>query len=346
MQSPHDQLFHYAFGQPDNAADLLRSTLPEAIAAEIDWSTLVRCDARLTDDEDEGLFADLVFRVTVAGTDSFLLTLLEHKSRPRRFTPLQVLRYELRLWELHRREHPEATSLPPILAVVVHHGRTPWQGPRSLRELIAVDHLPPAMASAVLRQQPDFTFHLDDLATQTEAQLTSRVASVLGQLALLCMQFLRDADEEEAEAALRRWRGLLATLHAAAEARDAFVTLIEYIATITDLRRGRLQRIFAAVHPDAEDTVMQTYGRLQREALQEGLAQGRAEGEARGKAEGEAKGKAERGAEILLGQLTARFGHLDTVTTTRVRSAEPAEIERWAIAVLTAPTLAAVFAPA
>ncbi len=335
MQSPHDQLFHYAFGKPENAADLLRSTLPAAIVAQIDWSTLERCDARLTDEEDEGVYADLLFRVMVAGTPAFLLTLLEHKAYPTRFSPLQLLRYELRFWESYRREHAGATSLPPIIAVVVHHGPSPWQGPRSLRELIDVEHLPPAMASAVLRHQPDLTFHLDDLAVQSEAHLTSRVASVLGQLALLCMQHLRDADEDEAEAALRRWRGLLATLHAATEARDAFVTLIEYIATVTDLRRGRLQRIFAAVHPDAADTVMQTYGRLQREALQEGLAQGRAEGEARGQAEGRA--------EILLGQLTARFGQLDEATKAQIQNAAPAEIEQWAIAVLSAPSLAAVF---
>jgi hypothetical protein len=32
--------------------------------------------------------------------------------------------------------------LPPILCVVLHHGRKPWQGPRSLREMIDVSGLP------------------------------------------------------------------------------------------------------------------------------------------------------------------------------------------------------------
>ena len=181
---------------------------------------------------------------------------------------------------------------------------------------------PPNCCAALCPQRSDLSFHLDDLATQTEAQITTRVSSLLGQMALLCMQFLRGACEDEAEAALRRWHRLLATLHAAADAQEAFLKLVDYIATITDLHPNRVQRIFAEVHPDAEQIYMKTYGRLEREALER-------------EAKGEARGKAE----ILIRQLDARFGPLAQETIVRVRAARPPDLDRWAVQVLDAQTL-------
>lgn len=323
MQSPHDQLFHYTFGQPENAADLLRSTLPAAIAAAIDWRTLTRCDTKLSDAEGDGLYADVLFTVQARGQTAYVFLLLEHKSEQDPDTAYQLLRYVVRIWDRHRSEQERAGLLPPILAVVLHHGRTPWSSARSLRELIDVGGFPEDLAAAVLDRQPDLTFHLDDLATQTEAQITARVSSLLARMALLCMQFLRGASDDAAEAALRRWHGLLARLYAAAGAQEAFLKLVEYIATITDLQRDRVRGIFAAVHPDAEQTYMKIYGRLQREAL--------ALGEARGKAEGKA--------EILLRQLEARFGPLADESILRVHTASTADLDRWAVQLLAAQTL-------
>ncbi len=330
MQSPHDQLFHYTFGQPQNAAELLRGTLPAAIVDSIDWQTLTRCDTKLTDAKSESLYADLLFKVTTRGGPAYVFILLEHKSEADSQTAYQLLRYVVRIWDRHLAENPACSTLPPILVVVLHHGRTPWRGPRSLREMIDLSGFPTEMAAEILARQPDLTFHVDDLATQTEAQITARVSSLLGAMALLCMQFLRGASEDDAEAALRRWHGLLARVHAATDAQEAFLKLVEYIATISDLHRDRVRRIFAEVHPDAEQTYMKTYGRLEREAI---------ERETRGEARGEARGKAEGKAEILLRQLDARFGSLAQETIVRVRAATPADLDRWAVQVLDAQTL-------
>jgi hypothetical protein len=84
---------------------------------------------------------------------------------------------------------------------------------------------------------------------------------------------------------------------------------------------------------------MRYYGQPLKEALQEGIAIGKAQGKAEGKAEGEAEGRAE----LLLRLLTARFGPLDEATAARVHAGTPSDVELWAIAVLSAPSLAAVF---
>ena len=65
------------------------------------------------------------------------------------------------------------------------------------------------------------------------------------------------------------------------------------------------------------------------------VAQGRAEGEARGEARGEVKGRAE----LLLKQLTLRFGPLSAAVLERVRAASIVEIDAFAERVLTAKSL-------
>lgn len=339
MQSPHDHLFHYTFGHPEHAADLLRGALPRHLADPIDWRTLTRCDAKLTDGETDSLHADLLFEVRIHERPAYLFVLLEHKSEIDPDTAFQLLRYIVRIWERHAREHP-GTALPPILTVVLHHGRTPWRGARSLRDLIDVESLPADLALGILAAQPQLAFVLHDLATLTQAEILERVSLLLPRLSLLCLQFLRDAPADEAEAALRGWRDLLRALYGADDAHDAFLQLVAYIAIITNSRPERVRRIFAEVHPDAEQIYMKYYGQPLKEAMQEGIAIGKVQGKAEGKAEGEAEGRAE----LLLRLLTVRFGPPTDATAARVHAASPSEIELWAVAVLSAPTLAAVFA--
>ena len=50
IKNPHDALFRSVFGDPDNAAELLRSILPAAITAAIDWRTLRRVEGSFVDE--------------------------------------------------------------------------------------------------------------------------------------------------------------------------------------------------------------------------------------------------------------------------------------------------------
>ncbi len=58
---------------------------------------------------------------------------------------------------------------------------------------------------------------------------------------------------------------------------------------------------------------------------------------------GEQKGRQEGKAEVLLHQLTHRFGPLGEATTDLVRKANSAELERWCINFVDARTLDDVF---
>jgi hypothetical protein len=60
---------------------------------------------------------------------------------------------------------------PFVLAVVVHHGREPWDVPTKLQECYELDALPPEVRAAVEPLLPRFEFVLFDLARMSESEL-------------------------------------------------------------------------------------------------------------------------------------------------------------------------------
>lgn len=202
IRHPHDALFRAVFGDPENAAELLRCALPEAIVAAIDWRTLRRIDASFVDEALRDHQADLLFDVESAGRRTLLYLLNEHKAYEDPFTALQLLRYVVAIWERHRREHPDERTLPPVVTVVLHHGNLPWRGPRDLRALLALDGLPEQIAE----RQPTFWFDIDDLTALDDDALQARQLSVRTLLPLLHLQRLRR--HPDTSSLLLTWRSL------------------------------------------------------------------------------------------------------------------------------------------
>lgn len=66
--------------------------------------------------------------------------------------------------------------------------------------------------------------------------------------------------------------------------------------------------------------------------------------EQRGERRGERRGRVEGRAELLLLQLTARFGAVAAEVRSRVMAAEEKALTQWGVRVLTATTLGEVFA--
>ncbi|MEO6594013.1 MAG: Rpn family recombination-promoting nuclease/putative transposase [Planctomycetota bacterium] len=115
IRHPHDALFRAALGDPERAAELLRSVLSPDLIAAIDWTSLRRIDATFIDEALRHQQADLLFAATIGGREALIYLLLEHKSGDVRFTAFQLTRYIVRIWEQFRRDLPNATHLPPIL---------------------------------------------------------------------------------------------------------------------------------------------------------------------------------------------------------------------------------------
>jgi hypothetical protein len=169
---PHDALFRAAFGRADLAASELALVLPIAVTERLDWATLEHTGGSLVDAELRHVHADMIYSVrSTDGHPALVYVLFEHQSSFDPWMPLRMLRYVVRLWEQWLREHPEASRVPLILPVVLHHSDEGWRASPELRSVLDAS---PEMLEATRALVPHFTFVLDDVSAQTLDELTQR----------------------------------------------------------------------------------------------------------------------------------------------------------------------------
>ncbi|MEC7523084.1 MAG: Rpn family recombination-promoting nuclease/putative transposase, partial [Myxococcota bacterium] len=144
--SPHDALFKRVFGDVERGGALLRSILPEDLAAVVDWSSLELRSGETVGAALRGLASDLVFSGSVDGQDVRFYLLLEHQSTPDPRMPLRMADYALRLWHPQGQPVDGRLRLSPIVPVVVYHGARPWRVPLDLGEALGTS---PTLSAAM-----------------------------------------------------------------------------------------------------------------------------------------------------------------------------------------------------
>lgn len=160
--NPHDAYFRHVLGRPANVAGELRTVLPNAVAARVDWGTMVLQPCSFVSQQLRSRYSDLLFRTRLDGHDAFVYLLVEHQSRPDALMPMRMLEYMLGIWNRYVHEHPKTDKLPAVVPLVVHaspDGRH-WNTPTELTDLIDID---PATREALGEHLPRFRILLDDL---------------------------------------------------------------------------------------------------------------------------------------------------------------------------------------
>jgi predicted transposase YdaD len=331
MQTPHDRFFRYVFADPEHATGELRTVLPAALAARLDWPSLRPLPTNFVDPELNERRADLLFSASVAGREVLLYLLLEHQSSAEAFMPLRLLNYQVRIWGDYRRDNPLARRLPPIVPIVVHHSESGWAEGVAFETLLDAEG---ALLETLRPHLPCFSFVLDDLSLARDDELRARAMSALGRVALWCLKRARGGD---LSAEFDRWRELLAEIVRAPNGGEAMVAVLRYLLEVGQTPREHLQVLSRSLGPRAEESYM-TAAQILRE---EGRREGRAEGEAKGRAEGEAKGKAQ----AILAVLEARgLAITDAQRAAVVGCTDVEQLERWVRQAATVKTAEALFA--
>jgi predicted transposase YdaD len=322
QSSPHDAVFRRVLGEPTNAASQLQAVLPAGLTGRLDLNKLTRVPGSFVDAELRWRHSDLLFTAPLEHQEAFIYILVEHQSSPDPLMAFRILRYLIRIWDRYLAEHPEATRLPAVIPLVVHHNRRPWTGPTDIRQLLDLD---PDTAEAVGDCLPQLRFLLDDLARLDEPALRARPLTPPARMTLL---LLKTAPGNPSLAAdLRRWADDLRAVLDRPDGIEDFVALVTYIETVGEIPTDELHDLFAQLGSKAEEAYMTTAEMLR--------AEGRAEGEARGRAEGEARGRAD----ALVQLLTHKFGPLPPAASERVRTASIDQLATWTTRAITADTL-------
>jgi hypothetical protein len=318
MAMPHDSLFHFTFGHPCHAAGWLRTILPAALVAAIDWATLRAAPEKVHGQQLRQLITDTVFEVALLRTGHRLFVLPEHKSYFDPETPSHMLRYSA-----HLAHNTRADGEPPVLVVpiLLCHGQTAWPDEEAPHPHL--QGLEPDAAAALEVVQPRMRLLIDDLRRCTEPELRRDGMTALAQLTLLCLRFLRDWSAAEALAALDRWGDLLVAVDRDAgppSGRKAVAAIGWYCLEVAQIPAEDLHVTFERILQRPEETIMSTAEKLRREGRTEGRC------------------------EVLLRLLTKRFGPQSTEIVSRINAAAIPELDRWVDRLLDAKTLDDVFA--
>lgn len=175
LHLPHDKLFSAAFSVPENAAALLQSQLPPAVAEAITWTELAPLPGSFVDSQFRTSHTDLLFSAPLAGQEGLIYLLFEHQSSPDPLLPLRLLRYLTRIWERCIKD-ARGTPLPVILPVVLSQNAEVWNVPTQLSELL---NLPPPLADALSPFIPDFKYRHLQLAQMPFETIPGTPAGIL-----------------------------------------------------------------------------------------------------------------------------------------------------------------------
>ena len=330
VNNVHDTLFRQTMSHKDVAADFFRTYLPERVTRHLRLDTLtVAKDTFVAADQREH-YSDMLYSVRLAGgRKAFVYLLFEHKSSPDRFVALQLLRYMLEIWELHRKQHKGCRSLPLVIPIVVYHGRRRRQGVR-LSDLV---DLPDAEMKCYV---PDFEQAFYDFSPDSDEEIKG---NILLRLAFTC---LRAKNNPTVVRHVREIFRMLDRLGDDATSLRWLTTIAQYVFQTMDIDRDVMHNIITkSLQSGKEATVMTLAERLRSEGRREGRQEGRQEGREEGMMEGEVLGRYS----LLQRQIAKRFGVdlLDIRTQERLRTAKAEQLDLWAERILDARTIEDVF---
>ena len=311
--NPHDALIRALLADPRDAGTLLREQLPPAVARQLSDTPPRLVDGSFVDPALRGTTSDRLYHVSLTNArPAFLYVLLEHKSRPDPRTPLQVLGYMLRIWERHAgRDTAKLTRLPPIIPLVLYHGRARWRVPTSVLDCLDMDDtLRPVVQ--------DLRYTVRDLG-----RIAPEALSTAPHIRAVLMALRLGTGDD---APLERLVEIVAALP-----DDSLLErqVVHYIVRVIGrLTKADWRQVAALAKPDREDTMVslaaqewkaegrvegRAEGRVEgrAEGRVEGRAEGRVAGRAEGQAEGRVEGRAEGTADAVVTILKARFGAVD-----------------------------------
>ena len=132
---PHDAAWKLLFSFPAMVRDLLAGFVPQEWADELDLSTLERWPESTVSEDLRQRHQDRVWRVRLRDRWLYVLVLLEFQSTVDRTMAVRVLAYTALLYQDLLRVSSD--PLPPVLPIVLHHGRERWTAPEDVAGLAA-----------------------------------------------------------------------------------------------------------------------------------------------------------------------------------------------------------------
>ncbi len=293
--------------------DFLHFYFPHAHAL-IDWSQPLR----FMDNElrkvvrDAALgkrFVDKLIQVSLlVGVSELVYVHLEIQSQPQVKFAERMFVYHYRLFERYR--------TPIASLAVLADDRANWRPDSFIYEALGCRlglHYPVAK--------------LLDWAGCEAALQDSRNPFAIVTLAHLATQ----ATRSDPPARFSAKRAIVQSLYRREFDRQLVIDLLGFIDSMMSLPKEEEERLWQSFSDTEEESNMRYVTSIERLGIEKGMQQGMQQGRHQGMAQ------------VLVRQLVTRFGNVPAAVLTRIDGASDDELESWADAVLSAPSLEAIF---
>jgi predicted transposase/invertase (TIGR01784 family) len=268
---PNDAFFKDVFSEPTHATAFFQGHLPAAIAAKVDWSSLMVLPGSFVKSSLQQIHSDLLFSVQIGGQESLLYLLFEHQSTVDPAMPLRLLGYITEILTSHHKTN--GFPLPAVIPFVLHQGPDRWNVSTAFEDMF---DLPEEIVSDLLPFLPRFSYALLDL---TQFDPATEEPDPRLRIVLHLMKLAR----ERQMLRFFEWLSSLLVDTLARELPNSLLTKLLNYALHADSNLD-VEEIYHTLssNPELQKNTMSVAEKL--------LAQGEARGEARGETRGAAKG--------------------------------------------------------
>ncbi|MFT4099557.1 MAG: Rpn family recombination-promoting nuclease/putative transposase [Burkholderiaceae bacterium] len=323
-QTLHDGSYKALFSFPEIVRDLLLGFVDADWVRQLDLDSLEPINSHYVS---EGLATrsdDLVWRVKLRDKDDwlYLYLIIEFQSRDDPTMAVRVMVYLGLLYQSLIRHGMIAAGdpLPPVCPIVLYNGVAPWRSAQDVADMLvappgALQPYTPRLryylldehriAEAARAAGKALPDNLAGVAVGIETMRSRPEMKALGQTLLARLALLPTERFDALGAVFTEWVNRVVVRRLDLDENTRLLANIQEVAMLSE-QRGDLAEIF--------------------------------------RNEGRTEGKEEGRKEVLLSLLHHRFGDLPETVIARVEAGSAAEVKRWAVRVLDAQTLDAVFA--
>lgn len=356
-QSPHDNAYKHVFSHPRAVADLLRGFVHEDWVTQLDYTTLEKVSGSYVTDDLRDREDDIIWRLRMSraadvdvdadagapGEWVYVYLLLEFQSSNDPYMAVRILTYVGLLYQdLIKSGRVTGGRLPAVFPLVLYNGMRPWTAERQVADLIEPV---PASLSAY---RPSLRYFLMDegrLPQTSLAQPDNAVASMvelersgspaeISQVVGRLVEKLEAPQNRELRRALAVWIRRLVLRRFAPEGD---------VPELQDLPETH-HMISERVDSWTQEWLRQGMQQGMQKGIQQGMQQGMQQGLQQGLQQGKQQGMRDGQAVVLRELLTQRFGTLPPEIEARLEQASLDQLRDWFPRILTAQSLAAVFA--
>lgn len=209
MKSHSDALYKQLFAHPEIVRELLVGFLATEWAPSLQVSAFERINASYISDGGKTRHDDMVWRVQIGGDWVYLYLLLEFQSRPDAWMALRMQVYVGLLYQdlLSQHRLTRGRKLPPVLPIVLYHGRPPWYAATDLADLMlpapeGLEQFQPRQQYLLVEQHENFpncresnllNILFQFLQAKTDAAMRAALALFIQRVAAPDMQPARDS---------------------------------------------------------------------------------------------------------------------------------------------------------